>query len=135
MAAVKQIRDALIKLMGGGKAAQANPPSIPGRFSDEAPSMSKDLDTFPDRETYYGSPPDEVGSVSEAQALGLFDEINEDIGMNVGAAVVMPKLEKLGELDPKLQNQIMKRLGWDESGSEVKLGNPSIIDDIDEIPF
>ena len=36
-------------------------PADPVKFDQPAPSMSRDLDTFPDEGTYYGRPPDEIG--------------------------------------------------------------------------
>tara|TARA_R100000656_G_scaffold82324_1_gene60209 strand:- start:287 stop:943 length:657 start_codon:yes stop_codon:yes gene_type:complete len=35
-------------------------PADPVKFDQPAPSMSRDLDTFPDEGTYYGRPPDEI---------------------------------------------------------------------------
>ena len=60
MASPAKIREVLLKLMG----AKGENVIARGMDPESAlpPSISRDLDTFPDRETYYGRPPDDLNA-------------------------------------------------------------------------
>ena len=68
-------------------------PADPVKFDQPAPSMSRDLDTFPDRETYYGRPPDEIAPAD-------LKRHRQDLEAEE-AGIRQAEIDAHGELDPQ----------------------------------
>ena len=127
-------------------------PADPVKFDQPAPSMSRDLDTFPDRETYYGRPPDEIdpadlkrarqealdaGELQPGDVLGTAEEM-EEVGKQIFRKLFpivakgeMPDAKLLAQLEdthPPLADYLKEEMK--DQGLLITSRDNPIIDDI-----
>jgi hypothetical protein len=99
-------------------------PADPVKFDQPAPSMSRDLDTFPDEGTYYGRPPDEVGPKElQGSEQVFFENLMRDA--KAGRLALDEELATLRRISPEAAILV------EREAKEITSMNPLY----DEIPF